>query len=474
VAERQLRAGTGRALITPPVGMPMGGWSNALHERSAANDGDLTTTVLLVTDDREAVAIAELDLCLLTDAQADAMRDAVAAATGIGREAVRVTATHNHSAPVTGELTGAGWMREGIETVEPYMAMVTEQLAGAAREAWAGLVPVSLGHGQGSSPLAVNRRVALPGGGIRVGHAWDGPVDHTVRVARLDGDGGDAGDAVATVVHYSAHPTVMAGGNRSVSPDYPGPVRQVVEGALGGRCLFLQGTPGDIGPVETFVDTLEPAHRLGAMLGHAAAATALRSSADPHRQRVAESQDPSTWLAFYEYEPPPPTDATVRVATRIAHMPVRPDLGDPIALRQAHAQLRTELEEALERGAHDFDIRELRVRTKGAAMRAERAEALAGMDAYSLEVHGARIGPLAFVGVPLEPFIELGRAIDAGSPFPMTFVSGYTNGYRNYLPTEAEHARGGYEVDISAFRPEAASLFVETSLAVLRDLADRG
>ena len=98
-------------------------------------------------------------------------------------------------------------------------------------------------------------------------------------------------------------------------------------------------------------------------------------------------------------------------------------------------------------------------------------EALAGMAAYPLEVHGTRIGPLAFIGVPLEPFVDLGRAIDAGSPFAMTFVSGYTNGYRNYLPTEAEHARGGYEVDIAAFRPEAAGIFVETSLAVLRELA---
>lgn len=464
----RLRAGTGRSLITPPLGMPMGGWSNALHERSAANDGDLTATVLVATDDREAVALAELDLCLLTDAQAEAIRLAIAAATGIERRAVRVTATHNHSAPVTGELTGAGWMREGIETVEPYMAMVTEQLAGAAREAWAGLAPVSVGHGEGRSPLAVNRRVTLPGGGIRVGHAWGGPVDHAVRVGRLDGE---SGSPVATIVHYSAHPTIMAGGNRSISPDYPGPARRVVEAALGGRCLFLQGTPGDIGPVETFVDTLEPAHRLGAMLGHDAAATALRASADPHRQRVAESQDPSTWLAFYEYEPPPPSDATVRVVTRVASMPVRPDLGDPVALRGAHAALRADLEAALERGADAFEVRELRVRTKGAAMRAERAGALAGLAEYPLEVHGARIGPLAFIGVPLEPFIELGRAVVAGSPLPITFVSGYTNGYRNYLPTEAEHARGGYEVDISAFRPEAAGLFVETSLAVLRELA---
>ena len=70
----RLRAGAGRALITPPVGFPMGGWSNALHERSLGNDMDLTATVLVVTDGTTTVAVAELDLCLITDAQADAIR----------------------------------------------------------------------------------------------------------------------------------------------------------------------------------------------------------------------------------------------------------------------------------------------------------------------------------------------------------------------------------------------------------------
>ena len=463
-----LRAGVGRAIITPPVGMPMGGWSNALHERSEGNDLDLTATALAVTDGGTAAAICELDLCLLTDAQAGAIRVAVSDATGIPRDNVRVTATHNHSAPVTGELTGAGFMSQGLESVGPYMDMVTEQLAGAARQAWQALAPARMGHGTGSSPLAVNRRVLLPEGGIRVGHAWAGPVDHTVRVARLDGE---SGNALATIVHYSAHPTILAGGNRLINPDYPGPVRRVVEAAMGGRCVFLQGTAGDIGPIETFVGDLEPYHRLGAMLGHDAAATALRSGADPHRQRLAESQDPSTWLAFYEYAPPPSTDPTVRVERRIIDMPLRTDLGDATDWRRRQAALRADLIEAVGRGGDAFAIRELRVQTKFVSMRAERAEALAGMSTYPLEVHGTRIGPLALIGVPVEPFIELGHAIEARSPFAMTMVSGYTNGYRNYLPTRQEHLRGGYEVDISAFTSDAGERFVETAVEVLQALA---
>ena len=346
--------------------------------------------------------------------------------------------------------------------------MVVEQFAGAAREAWAGLRPVSVGHARGNSPLAVNRRVSLPDGGMRVGHAWDRVSDHTVRVARLDDDDGDA---LATIVHYSAHPTILAGGNRLINPDYPGPVRRIVEDSLGGRCLFLQGTPGDIGPVESFVDDLEPYQRLGSMLGHDAAATAWRSTARHIRQRTAVHQDPSTWLTFFEYEPQPPADDTLRVERRIVEMPLREDLGDPIELRAEHARLRDQLYEALERGAQPMQMRELRVQTKSASMRAERSEALAGMTTYPLEVHGTRIGPLGLVGVPLEPFVELGLEIEARSPLPMTLVSGYTNGYRNYLPTSAEWKRGGYEVDIAAFRAEAAELYVEAAVEVLQALA---
>jgi len=464
----RLRAGAGRALITPPVGFPMGGWSNALHERSFGNDMDLTATVLVVTDGTTSAAIAELDLCVVTDAQAAAIRRAIGEAVGMPAPAVRVTATHNHSAPVTGELTGAGWMFEGLDAVGPYMAMVTEQLAGAARTAWANLEPVTVGHGTGTSPLAVNRRADMPGGGVRVAHNWDGPVDHSVRVARLDGD---SGAPVATIVHYSAHPTILAGGNHYVTPDYPGPARRTVEESLGGYCLFLQGTPGDIGTVETFVDELEPYRRLGTMLGHDAAAVASRSTGRLRRQRLAEEHDPSSWLARFEYEPQPPSDETLRVASRSVLMPVRPDLGDPVALRREATSRRAELRAAIERRADAFEIRELRVQTKGLCMSAEQAEALAGLDAYPLEVHGLRIGPLGFIGVPLEPFIELGRAIAAASPFARTFVSGYTNGYRNYLPTIDEWPRGGYEVDICAFRPEAATLLVETASSLLVELA---
>ena len=266
----QLHAGAGRAVITPPVGFPMGGWSNALQDRSQGNDMDLTATVLLVTDGAHDRRPRGVDLCLITDAQAAAMRAAIGEAVRIPVEAVRVTATHNHSAPVTGELTGAGWMFEGLDAIDPYMTMVAENLGRGGTD--------SVGEPRagddrlrdGTSPLAVNRRADMPGGGVRVAHNWNGPGSERSRRParrRLRRPGRDDRPLLRSPDDPRRRQSLH-------HPGLPRPARRTVERSLGGLCLFLQGTPGDIGTVETFVDELEPYRRLGTMLGHDAAAVA--------------------------------------------------------------------------------------------------------------------------------------------------------------------------------------------------------
>ena len=152
-------------------------------------------------------------------------------------------------------------------------------------------------------------------------------------------------------------------------------------------------------------------------------------------------------------------------------LPLRDDLGDPRVWREQAERSEDEAYAAREADAPEGEIRELTVRTKFARMRAERGDALDGRDAYPLLVHGVRLGPVALVGVPVELFSELGTAIRDGSPFPTTLVSGYWNGYRNYLPTDAERERGGYEIDISPFRPGSDAIATSAAGRVLEALA---
>ena len=264
-----MRAGVGRVDITPPVGIPAGGWGNQLHEISEGNDLELWATVLVAegvgADDCRA-AIVDLDLCILDDAQAARARSVVALAAGLPVENVAVGTTHNHSVPVTLELGGA-WIRRNRELVAPYVESVFEAIGQAAADAASSLRPVRVGTATGHSPLAVNRRMTMPDGRAAVGLHPAGVSDTTITVVRLDG----ADDRpVATIVHYACHPIILGPDNTFVTPEYPGIVKRVVEAAVGGHCLFVQGACGDIGPSELFVADLSTYRRLGAMLGHEA------------------------------------------------------------------------------------------------------------------------------------------------------------------------------------------------------------
>jgi len=389
----------------------------------------------------------------------------IAEAADVPSDSVAVGTTHNHSVPVTLELGGA-WIRRNRELVAPYVESVFDAIARAAAEAAERLQPVRVGTARGSSPLAVNRRMTTADGKASVGLNPDGVSDPTLTVVRLDGDDDRP---VATIVHYACHPIILGRDNTFVTPEYPGIVKRVVESAHGGHCLFMQGACGDVGPSELFVAELETYRRLGGMLGHEAAGVAHRAGWRAHRQRVRQGEE-SAWIASFEYEPDGEPDATVAVAAETVPLPLRDDLGDRRVWREQAQRWEEEAYAARGANAPEGEIRELTVRTKFARMRAERGDALDGLDAYPLLVHGIRLGPVALVGVPVELFSELGTTIRDSSPFATTLVCSYWNGYRNYLPTDAERERGGYEIDISPFRPGSDAIATTAAGRVLEAL----
>lgn len=56
-----------------------------------------------------------------------------------------------------------------------------------------------------------------------------------------------------------------------------------------------------------------------------------------------------------------------------------------------------------------------------------------------------RVGQAALVFLPGEPFVEIGLAIRAASPFAWTAVVGYAESYIGYIPTDRAFRNGGYE-----------------------------
>ncbi len=63
----------------------------------------------------------------------------------------------------------------------------------------------------------------------------------------------------------------------------------------------------------------------------------------------------------------------------------------------------------------------------------------------------ARVGELALYALGAEVFTEIGMLIKQVSPTPYTMFASLSSGCIGYLPTRAEHALGGYEVDLSPY-----------------------
>ena len=100
--------------------------------------------------------------------------------------------------------------------------------------------------------------------------------DDTVLVARATDE---QGRTLATIVNYACHPTTLAWENTLISPDYPGAMREVVEGATRAPCVFLQGASGDVGPREGFVGDVRVADSQRPAVGLRRAGRARRAAA---------------------------------------------------------------------------------------------------------------------------------------------------------------------------------------------------
>ena len=69
-----------------------------------------------------------------------------------------------------------------------------------------------------------------------------------------------------------------------------------------------------------------------------------------------------------------------------------------------------------------------------------------------------RIGELAIVAMPGEPFAEIGAAIKKASPFAFSMFAGYSSGAGGgYMPVDSEYQHRGYEVEGTRYGKSAAA-----------------
>lgn len=464
----QLSAGVARTDITPPVGIAHAGWGAQTHQRAVGVDLPLWATALALSDGEQSVVIVDIDLIYIWDNEAPAMMQAVAELTGLPPSHIRLSYTHTHSGPINGQLWSS-WIKEGAEMVEAYDRSLPHRIAGVAWQALKTMRPARIVAGRGKSEIAVNRRFQRPeDGAVIVGRNWQGPVDHTVEVIRID----DTDEKpLAVIANYACHPITVGPDNDLITPDYPGVVKRVVEQATGATCIFLQGATGNVGPVRGGArNGIHEYKRLGAMLGHEIARVWWTVEPLVRRERYAGTLESGAPLAIYYDDPVQDEEVTLRVGTLTIHLPLK-EMAPVEELEAAFEQHNARLNTLRAQSGSAGDILQETMLAKRAAMRAGLARQLHGQTHRAVDLQAFAIGrDIVLASIPGEPFVEISRAVKLASPFQHTLFSGYSNIGWAYIPMPDAYPLGGYEVEITPFSPDAAGVVVAGSAALLNSL----
>jgi len=434
----QLSAGVAKVNLTPPVGTYLQGYSRG--KPAAGILDDLHARALVLDNGEQRLALVAADLIGFDEPSVKRIRRMIRERVGLAEANVMLACSHTHCGPAVMAL--CSWTDPpNPSTVEE----VERKIAGAVELAAGRLRPVRLAFGLGQMDYNVNRRRPdLPGTPMLPNP--DGPVDRRVKVLRFQADGPN--EPLAVVFLYACHATSM-GGTLLISGEHPGAACAFVEQAYGGAttALYLQGCTGDARPNVTDEEgrfrsaTPEEMQRLGRRLGAEVV-------------RVAET------LTGGDRPPAYGDDATLQAASRRVRL--------PFATTPTAAELRHSLREATsdyERGWAQEIVNRLQ---SGPLPEREPAE-----------VQVLRVGGQFLVGLPGEPFTELGWRIEEQLPRP-TFAVGYANANVGYLCTAASYAEGGYEPATSyrayarhaPFTPDVERLLVQAAVTLGRGMGD--
>jgi neutral ceramidase len=465
-----LLAGVARADITPAVGIPHMNWGSATHiEADGVDPVGMYVTALVLSDGKQKFAMVDMDGGLGGGAE---VIDRASAKTGIPAAHIRLGSSHTHAGPSLSGGTGPAGadLTPYRPMMEAHRATVADKVVGAIMEADSKLQPVHMYGGRGTGTININRRFrGANGGPPAVGLNPDGFVDRELIVFRID----DAqGHPYAVLANFQCHGTVLAYENKKISPDWIGMTRKVIEEALpGATALFFQGAAGNQGPIEGFTGDLSVAHRLGAILGHQAAAVALQIETVKREPKFEGYVESRAYQAKQHWRVSGPRDATLKFATKVITVPRReyePDEIENMAAQVADAQKSVD---SFREGDQSREAYQARARLRRLSGLLSRWKQPPSGEPVTVQLQILRIGDLAIVAMPGEPFAEIGAAIKEASPFAYTMFCGYSSGVGGgYMPIESEYQHRGYEIEGTRYGRGAAAEVIRAATAMYEEV----
>jgi len=448
----EFRVGFAKSNINPDLGIPICGYYIPRFAKGFLDDLEVAALALELGDIR--VVLLSFDLCYINAAKSAILHQKIQEATGIPAANIFLTCTHSHTAPMLHPEETVTYRKQ----VEAYFDLLCRRAADAAALALADLRPGKMGFIQGWAPerIAYIRRYKMKDGTTMTCPPIEDPnidhpigeLDQRVHVLRFDREGGES----IVLVNYGIHADTING--EMVSSDFPGWMRRTLEKTLdGAQCMFFPGAQGDVGSTHVFPEG-------GDM--NDTEISFDNEMKSPGMARFVGRALAGTVLQVYdkvEYIPVEKLQVLHKTITVPAHVPKPEDM--PLAHKY------NDLHNA---GRDDLIPYEAMELTTVVAEAARMCRLEHGPYSFDLTLTGLKIGEVALVGFPGEPFTAACVMTKSASGWKAIIPCALTNGSEGYFPMKEAFDEGGYEARSSNYTSGVAETLVAGAWALLEEL----
>ncbi len=442
-----LKVGYAKVVITPPMGIDVSGYFQVRKAEGVLDD--LHAIALAVSDGKKTAAIVCLDLLGIPTESANIIRKHVSEATGLDYESILLVCTHTHTGPDFSH-------NHKTEIARDYFNDTKLKIADCINFALADMTEAKMAYGIGKAErISFVRRFRMKDGSFRTNPGVNNPeilepigeVDERVNVVRFDREGKDN----IVLINFGTHPDTV-GGNL-ISADWPGFVSKTFEAAVPGtKSIFLNGAQGDVNHVNVFprpgesngmfhdFDDVDRGYPHARHMGNVVAGAAIQ---------VYEK------LAYEDVESIDYKNEIIKIP---ANVPSPEEL--PLAIKY------NELHKA---GRDDEIPFKGMALTTAVADAARKVRLKDGPDHFDFLLSAVRVGNLAFLGIPGEPFTSIGMGVKENcKEYSLVLPCSNTNGYEGYFPNKDAYDEGGYETATSRFKAGVAEIIIEKGTKFLK------
>jgi len=440
----KLMIGYAQVNANPPLGIGLAGYYVPRFAKGFLDD--IEVEALAVYCNEKKLVLISVDCCQLKEDIIEEYCKMIEKATTLSKNSIFISATHTHTGPLNKPEDG---FPADEDVIKNYKDFLGERIVKAVRMAFDDLKFAQMGYIVGNAPerVAYIRRYRMKNGTTCTCPPINDPnidypigeVDRRVNVLRFDRKEGCS----IVLVNYGLHADTTNG--ELISADWPGWMRKTLEKALdGAKCMFFAGAEGDVGstnvhPVDGDMNDTQISFD--------------NEMKSPGMARFVGRALAGTVLQVYDKVKYVEVDTINIIRKEIfvsANIPQKKDIPRARKIKELHDSGR------------DSEIPFLAMELTTVVAEAERMCLLENAPEYfKLTLTGVKIGPVSLIGIPGEPFTDIGKEIQKNSGWGMIMPCALTNGSSGYFPVKSAFEEGGYEARSSRFKSDVAQCIID-------------